>query len=363
LAHIQDGAINLTSFTTRNFLGEQIQCTQCHDHPSNDWKQADFWGINAFFKGVRTREETRETATGAEEYDHTVVFDEPSEAYSKYEKRNAVVGIAFPTFLDGRKISQGTDVDRRESLGKFITDSKDDQFAKAFVNRMWGHFMGRGFTQPVDDFGAHNPPSHPELLDRLANDFRAGGYDVKNLIRWITASEAYNVTSSTTKENEKDETLFSHMMLKPMTPEQLFDSLLVATAAHKAGGDRDTDRNRATWMNQFIFAFANDEAEETTTFQGTIPQALMMMNGPLMERAVGGKSGSYLAKVRDRAMGTRNPPLFMVNRLYLSALGRYPTSSELANTREFLMASPDSLEILEDVFWALLNSNEFVLNH
>jgi hypothetical protein len=363
LAHIQDGAINLTSFTTRNFLGQQIQCTQCHDHPSNDWKQADFWGINAFFKGVRAREETRETATGAEEYDHTVVYDEPSEAYSTYEKRNAIVGIAFPTFLDGRKISQGTDVDRREALGKFITGSKDDQFAKSLVNRMWGHFMGRGFTQPVDDFGAHNPPSHPELLDRLASDFRAGGYDVKNLIRWIAACEAYNLTSSTTKDNEKDETLFSHMMLKPMSPEQLFDSLLVATAAHKAGGDRDTDRTRATWMNQFIFAFANDEAEETTTFQGTIPQALMMMNGPLMGRAVGGKSGSYLAKVRDKAMGTRNPPLYMVNRLYLSALGRYPTSSELTNTREFLMASPDSLEILEDVFWSLLNSNEFVLNH
>jgi hypothetical protein len=363
LAHVQDGAINLTSFTTRIFLGQQIQCTQCHDHPSNDWKQADFWGINAFFKGVRSREETRTDATGAEVYDHTEVFDEPSNAYSTYEKRNAMIGIAFPTFLDGRKISQGTDVDRRLELGKYIIDPKNDQFAKAFVNRMWGHFMGRGFTQPVDDFGAHNPPSHPELLDRLANDLRAGGYNVKNLIRWITASDAYNLTSVTTKDNEKDETLFSHMALKPMSPEQLFDSLLVATAAHKAGGDANTDKLRTAWANQFIFAFANDEAEESSTFQGTIPQALMMMNGELMEKACGGKAGSFLAKVRDKALTTRQPEAYMVKRLYLSALGRYPTSGELARASDFLRSSPDTLNIMEDLFWALLNSNEFVLNH
>lgn len=363
LAHIQDGAINLTSFTTRIFLGQQIQCTQCHDHPSNDWKQADFWGINAFFKGVRSREEMRTTATGAEEYDHTVVYDEPTEAYSTYEKRNAIVGIAYPMFLDGRKISQGTDVDRREALGKFITDKQNDQFAKAFVNRMWGHFMGRGFTQPVDDFGAHNPPSHPELLDKLTSDFKAGGYDIKNLVRWITSSLPYNLTSSSIKDNEKDETLFSHMMLKPMTPEQLFDSLLVATAAHKAGGDANVDRTRRQWLNQFIFAFANDEAEETSSFQGTIPQALMMMNGPLMEKAVGGKPGSYLATVRNDALKTSQPELYMVNRLYLSALSRYPTANELAKTRAYLTSSPDTLEIMEDIFWSLLNSNEFVLNH
>src|SRR5262249_51644330 len=160
----------------------------------------------------------RTDATGAEVLDHLELSDEPTDAYVSFEKRNAYMEIAFPTFLDGRKISQGPDVDRREALGKFITEPDNLQFARAFVNRMWGHFRGRGFVNPVDDFGAHNPPSHPELLDRLAAEFIASGYDIKALIRWITASRAYNLTSVMTRENEKDETLFSHMAMKPMTP-------------------------------------------------------------------------------------------------------------------------------------------------
>jgi hypothetical protein len=365
LAHMNDDAVNLTSITARAFLGQQIQCTQCHDHPSNDWKQADFWGINAFFKGVRAEEVERVDASGGTVYDHTELADEPTDAFSTYEKRNAVVGIAFPMFLDGRKISQGTDVVRREALGRFITEAENLQFARAYVNRVWGLLMGRGIVQPVDDFGDHNPPTHPELLDRLAEDFRAGGYDTKALVRWITASRAYNLSSVMLKENEKDDTLFSHMQVKPMTPEQLFDSLLVATEAHKAGSDADTDRRRDQWLRQFVFAFGNDEAEEGTSFQGTIPQALMMMNGELMARATGGQRGSFLAKLRDQAMSQRRarPEAYMVNGMYLAALARYPSPGELNRASAFLTSGPDTLEILEDLFWSLLNANEFILNH
>ena len=218
LAHMPDGAVNLTSITTRVFLGQQIQCTQCHDHPSNDWKQGDFWGINAFYKGLKREEVRTADAAGREVVDHVELSDMPSDKYSSYERRDARLGIAFPTFLDGRKISQNADVNRREELGKFITESKNDSFAQAFVNRMWGHFFGRGFVNPVDDFGTHNPPSHPELLAKLGEKFKESGYDSKALIRWIMNSEAYNLTSAATKENEKDETLFTHMNLKPMTP-------------------------------------------------------------------------------------------------------------------------------------------------
>src|SRR5262249_34941480 len=188
ISHLEGGAVPLTSVTTRVFLGQQIQCTQCHDHPSNDWKQGDFWGINAFFKGVRAEDVRRVDPDGAEVYDHTDLSDEPTDAYATFEKRNAIVGVAFPRFLDGRKISQGADVDRRVELGKFIADPKNENFATAFVNRMWGHFLGRGFVNPVDDFGAHNPPSHPELLDALGKQFADGGYDIKALIRWIMNS-------------------------------------------------------------------------------------------------------------------------------------------------------------------------------
>ena len=363
LAHMPDGAVNLTSVTTRVFLGQQIQCTQCHDHPSNDWKQADFWGINAFYLGLKKKDVRVADAAGTEVYNHTLLTDEPTDKFANFERRDARLGIAFPTFLDGRKISQQKDVDRREVLARMITEPSNENFARAFVNRTWGHFLGRGFVNPIDDFGSHNPASHPELLARLADDFRAGGYDIKSLIRWIMNSDAYQLTSSATKDNEKDETLFSHMTMKPMTPEQLFDSLIVATAAHKAGGD-DTSKNRDQWLGQFVFAFANDEGEEGSSFQGTIPQALMMMNGELMEKAVGGRSGSFLADLLERshlqAKGATDA--FVINQLYLAALSRGPTRTELGKARTYLSNYDDTICVMADMFWALLNSNEFVLN-
>jgi hypothetical protein len=364
LAHLEFEAVPLTSKTTRLFLGQQVQCTQCHDHPSNDWKQGDFWGINAFFKGIRTENVTRPNDTGGRVYDHTELRDEPTEAYARFDKRNGMVGIAFPRFLDGRKISQGTDVVRRAELAKLIADPKNEAMSRAFVNRMWAHFVGRGFVNPVDDFGPHNPPSLPEVLDRLAQDFRESGYDVKKLCRWIAATQAYQLSSIRTKGSEKDEGLFASMPLRPMTPEQLFDSLLTATSAHKAGAVDDGNRRRDAWLSQFIFAFANDEAEESTSFQGTIPQALMMMNGELMQEALSGKPGSFLCEVVEHTSHLgRSPDAYMVESIYLAALSRRPTARELNQAGEYLHNFPDSLQVLQDLFWALLNSNEFILIH
>jgi hypothetical protein len=366
LAHLEFGAVPLTSKTTRLFLGQQIQCTQCHDHPTNDWKQADFWGINAFFKGVRGQPVTKPNNTGGEVYDHTELQDNPTDAYVSFDKRNGMVGIAFPRFLDGRKISQGTDVVRRAELAKLIADPKNEALSKAFVNRMWARFLGRGFVHPVDDFGPHNQPSHPEVLDRLAKDFRDSGYDVKQLCRWITATQAYQLSSISNKAkgSEKDDSLFASMPLRPMSPEQLFDSLLTATQAHKAGSADEGNRRRDAWLRQFIFAFANDEAEESTSFQGTIPQALMMMNGELMQQALSGKPGSFLAEVCDHASHLgRSPESNMVDSIYLAALSRRPSAKELNQAREYLHNFPDSLQVLQDLFWALLNSNEFILIH
>ncbi|MCA1685049.1 MAG: DUF1553 domain-containing protein, partial [Planctomycetia bacterium] len=282
--------------------------------------------------------------------------------FAQFDRRNGLVGIAFPRYIDGRKISQGTDVDRRTELGKFMADPKNKDLARAFVNRMWGHLLGRGFVHPVDDFGAHNPPSHPELLDKLADDFQKSQYDVKALVRWIVNSQTYQLSSVMIKQNEKDETLFSHMALKPMTPEQLFDSLLMATQAHKAGGDSNANGKRDQWLKQFVIAFANDEGEEGSSFQGTIPQALMMMNGDLMKSATQGKAGSFLADLQADAIRRPSPPAYMVNHLYLAALSRYPTKAEMANASHFVNSYPDTLYVLQDLFWALLNCNEFVLN-
>jgi hypothetical protein len=364
LAHLEFDAVPLTSRTTRLFLGQQIQCTQCHDHPSNEWKQGDFWSINAFFKGLKTEDKTAVNATGLEAYDHTELRDEPTDTYVRFDKRNGMVGIAFPRFLDGRKISQGTDVIRRIELGKLIVDPKSDYLARAFVNRMWAHFTGRGFVNPVDDIGPHNTPSHPELLDKLAQEFHASGYDVKQLIRWIMASRPYNATSQRAKAGEKDDGQFSTMQLRPMSPEQLFDSLLSATSAHHAGNGIQGDQKRDAWLRQFLFAFGNDEGDEATSFQGTIPQALMMMNGELMQNALSGKPGSFLEDCIEQAQRqAHSPATYLVNQIYLAALSRYPTQKEAQRASIYLGSSPDSLHVLQDLFWALLNSNEFILIH
>jgi hypothetical protein len=364
LAHLEFDAVPLTSRTTRLFLGQQIQCTQCHDHPSNDWKQIDFWGINAFFKGMRATQVRKPDATGMDAYDHTELTDEPTDSYVTFDRRNGLVGVAFPRFLDGRKISQGTDVIRRAELGKLIADPNNEALAKAFVNRMWAHFLGRGIVHPVDDFGPHNPPSHPQLLDNLSREFQQSGYDVKKLCRWIMLSHAYQLTSVKSRANGQDEALFASMQLKPMTPEQLFDSLITATSAHRGGvGDEDHKR-RDAWLKQFLFAFANDESEESTSFQGTIPQALMMMNGELMQQALSAKPGSFLGQLFAEAQGqSRSPESYMLDSLYLAALGRHPSAKEMSQARQYLLSSPDTQCIFEDLFWALLNSNEFILNH
>jgi Protein of unknown function (DUF1553)/Protein of unknown function (DUF1549) len=374
LAHLEFDAVPLTSRTTRLFLGQQIQCTQCHDHPQNDWKQLDFWGINAFFRGMRADNVTRPSATGQEAYDHTDLSDMPTESYARFDRRDGMVGIAFPRFLDGRKISQGTDVIRRTELGKLISDPNNEAMAKAFVNRTWAHFLGRGFVEPVDDIGPHNPVSHPELLDQLAREFKESGYSVKKLCRWIANSRAYQQSSvkgspsgkkarGKARASDNDEGLFAQMQLKPMTPEQLFDSLLTATRAHRGGSGDEDNKKRDAWLRQFLFTFANDEAEESTNFQGTIPQALMMMNGEMMQAALSGKPGSFLGDVCEQAAHSRSAEAFMVDSIYLAALSRHPTENETAQARRYLGSFPDSLQVLQDLFWALLNSNEFVLVH
>jgi len=367
LAHLEAEAVPLTARTTRLFLGQQIQCTQCHDHPNNDWKQSDFWGINAFFRGIKAEDRRATNAAGMEAYDHTELHDEPTEATARFEKRNGMMGVAFPTFLNGVKAARGPGAIRRVELGRLIVDPKSDLLPRAMANRMWAQFLGRGFVNPVDDIGPHNVPSNPAVLDKLASAFRDDGYHVKQMIRWIMTSRAYQATSlqpgSPSRGADPDDGLFNVMQLRPMTPEQLFDSLLTATTAHKTAGGRD-DAKRDAWLRQFLFAFGNDEGDEATSFQGTIPQSLMMMNGELMKDALSGKPGSFLADVLEQSQRqSREPALYMVDQIYLAALSRPPTTKERHSAIQYLQAYPDSLQVLQDLFWALLNSNEFILIH
>jgi hypothetical protein len=363
IAHLESEAVPLTSRSTRLFLGRQLQCVQCHDHPQNDWKQADFWGINAFYRGLKVEEIRAADAAGLERVDHVELSDVPTGAFARFDRRNGMMGVAFPKFIDGRKVPDPDHALRRVELGKLIVDPETKMLSQAMVNRTWAHFMGRGFVNPIDDIGPHNPPALEEVFKKLTDEFQANGRDVKQLIRWITASAAYQASSlRPVKKAQPEDELFSIMALRPMSPEQLFDSLLTATAAHRPGSGRE-DARRESWLRQFLFTFGNDEEDETTSFQGTIPQSLMMMNGELMRDALSGKPGSFLADAVDQARRSRRPAAFMVDQLYMAALSRRPSTAESTAAVRYLESYPDAMPFLQDLFWALLNSNEFILIH
>jgi hypothetical protein len=360
---MQEGRFNMvpvTARTTRLFLGIQTQCTQCHDHPFNPAKQLNFWGINAFFRQVNRK---GDMPRRNREPPVLELVDDPSLDASGlvfYENRRGAVWSTKPYFfLDGVRLSVPK-VNRREKLAELITGS--DYFARAYVNRTWQHFFGRGFTNPVDDFGEHNPPSHPELLDTLAAGFARSGYDSKELIRWICNSNAYSLSSVANKTNASAEAepFFSRMLLKSMTPEQLFESLVVATQAEMFESKEARDKLRKTWLKELTTSFGDDEGNEAT-FNGTVVQALMLMNGGQLNNALSSK-GHVVNLVKRGGSATA-----ILDYLYLAALNRRPSPAEAARILKIYRAAPvkhpDGLSFWQDVFWALLNSNEFILNH
>ncbi|QDT93908.1 DUF1549 domain-containing protein [Gimesia algae] len=369
LAQMQnnDEAVQVTAATTRLFLGIQVQCTQCHNHPFNDWKQNQFWEYNSFFRQMRRinhRKTDPKTGRQIDDYSEVVATGFNGPVY--YEKRSGLMQVAYPIFED-QKVDPQSGVERRKEFSKLIVQGDKPLIATAIVNRMWGYFMGYGFTRPVDDMGPHNPASHPELLNKMAEELVKKDYDLKQLARWICNTEAYNLTSQFSRNNEIDspergETpLFSHMYIKNMTAEQLYDSLIVATGAHKSGQSNweRAEEQRRQWMGQFMVAFDNDSGDDSTTFNGTIPQALMMMNGDLTKNAISAERGSYL----NQLLTEKGNDQVKIRKLFLSTLSRYPDRREINSAQRLISGTPNKLAAYQDLYWALLNSNEFVFNH
>lgn len=361
--------VEATAKVTKVLLGMQVQCTQCHDHPFNDWKQNQFWEFNSFLQQAwRVDHQKYDAQSGQMVDDYSELTYRDFDGPVFYEMRNGLKKVAYPNYLG--KAFEEKGLNRRELLGRQMAYEDDQQtVAKAMVNRMWGHFMGYGFTRPIDDIGPHNTPSHPELMARLSEEFVKSGYDIKQLIRWICNSEPYQLTSQFNSGNDFDNPaagevpLFSHMYVKTLSAEQLYDSLLVATNAHKGGAVnfQESEAQRERWLQDYLRIFGGNEGDEPTLFSGSIPQALLMMNGPLVESAISAEPGSYLNTVlsssRLRSDATR------VQALFISALGRVPTGFERNRLGKMMAQHPDKLNAYQDLYWALLNSNEFILNH
>ncbi|NUN50830.1 MAG: DUF1553 domain-containing protein [Candidatus Brocadiae bacterium] len=368
---------------SRNFLGVQINCAQCHDSKVNDWKMKDFWGVAAFFARTRVRRvidpETKQP-TGVFE-----IVDLPTGEAAIPETKPAQV--VEPTYLEGkvlhrpggppkfREVNPGKNpdrafiagprdgVERRKEFANWLVADDNKWFAKAAVNWYWGQFTGVGLVDPLDDLDVTNPPSIPPALDHLTKEFRESGYDLKRLIRVICSSRAYQRSSKPTPANAKDERFYSHRKLGHLTPDQMFYSLMSVTGLENAlarGQDRDAlEAAKNRFLAGFVFLFGNDEGESGDTFNGTIPQALLLMNNPQIQNGLKIGPASALGKILQKF----ETPEARVEEMYLTALGRFPTDTEKAYFVSVIGKYQNSKVIYEDLYWALVNSSEFQFNH
>ena len=216
--------VDLAAQTSRLFLGLPMQCAQCHDHKTEAWYQEDFYGLAAFFANTRLERIYEEEEDGGRR-----VVDRILKNISTGSVRIPGTHERIPpSFLDGKQ-PKTRPTKQRYALSEWITAKDNPYFCHAIVNRIWAHFMGRGFVEPLDGFGEEYPPSHPKLLDWLAEDFMIHGYDLRYLMRTILNTKAYQRTSETNKSNQYDDLYYSHAYVKPLTAEQFFYSMLEST--------------------------------------------------------------------------------------------------------------------------------------
>ena len=329
---------NFAASVSRVFLGVRLECAQCHDHPFASWKREQFWGLAAFFAAVPSQQ--TETSISASR------DAAPLRELTIPGTKNVVKA----GHLDGSSPAWRPRADSREILADWITAPKNPYFARAVVNRVWARFFGVGLVEPIDDLGADNASEFGGLLDELAVQFRSHDYNLKYLIRVMTATRAYNLSSVADPAASTTPT-FNFMPVRGLSARQLFDSLVQAT-----GADAAEARSR------FLDLFANRE-ERSTEARTSILQALTMMNGDYIARATSLETGDVLGAVANAPFLDTSG---RIETLYLATLTRRPNPEELALLVGYVdrpQGADDRAKALSNVFWALLNGPEFYLNH
>jgi hypothetical protein len=360
----------ITDSVTKLFLGVQLQCAQCHNHPFTSWKQTEYWGMAAFFLKVRPDIPRPPMQLNGASAGVTEVANLPrGKRFGLPESAK----IVPPKFLGGGQPAVETGEPLRPVLAAWLVSPENPYFSRAMVNRTWAQLFGRGIVHPVDDMSDANPPSHPQLLTDLAEQFAAGGFDVKYLTRAICNSKAYQRTSRPSGSNaEAASELLARMPVKVLTPEQLFDSLTRVLGGPnpngpggppgKAKADAGGMVNKAlaskfgfTPRTQFVLFFRGDGGEpDPTEYQAGIPQALRLMNAPQLNNAA-----AFSPLVR-----AGRPPAQVAEQLYLATLSRRPTPRERDRVAAYVARQAgEPRQAYADVLWALLNSSEFATNH
>ncbi len=374
IAHLNNDATPATAVCSKIFLGRQVHCNQCHNNPYDKTKQLAFWELNSFFQQTTSvYRQRRDPNTGRLLSGFTELVTHDAGGPTYFETQTGLMQVAYPRY-NGKDVDSSPETNRRVELARLMTTGEQPQLAAAFINRMWEHFFGIGFTRSVDDMGPHDPASHPELLASLSEQFMRSGYDVKQLVRWICLSEPYQLSSRFSEANRNDDPTmgdlpaFSRMYVKSMTAEQTYDSFLTATKAHQVGAVDWTqaERNRQQWLRQFVVAFHTDENDEKMAFEGSVGNALSLMNGPLINKALDTSAGSFLGEI----VRQKSPDTEKIRLLCLATLSRTPSPSEFSSMKKMLRESSVPVdgrlrvnEAYQDLFWALLNSNEFASVH
>jgi hypothetical protein len=355
---------NLAAAASRVFLGVRLECAQCHDHPFATWKRDQFWNLAAFFSGVKRGGPGEFVVPGREDASaHEIAIPNTNRK-------------APARYLDGKEPTWQAGVGARETLAQWITRPDNPYFARATVNRLWAYFFGSGLVEPVDEMiGAENSSHFPELLDDLARAFVEAKFDLRFLIQAIVSSRAYQLSSRFAGDgaNPDQLRLFARMPVRGLSPEQLFDSVAKATGHQEDGTNLPPGLVAVGPQNaraEFLAHFAAT-GDKPTEKQTSILQALSLMNGQMVADATSVDKSILLSGVLDAPFLNANG---VIEVLYLAALSRRPTDKEAQRVSRFLTeqmhsASNDSEreklrnQALADVFWTLLNSGEFLLNH
>jgi hypothetical protein len=338
------------------FLGMQLHCAQCHDHPFADWSQKDFWGLAAFFARVKARD-----ARGMGMMDARFRLVDADEGDVRLPDSSEVVPPKFP---GGEAATDSDRQSRRVQLAIWMTSSDNPFFARAAANWAWTHMFGRGLVESLDDAVAVKSTPQSQLLDELAKHFTASGYNLKELWRTLASTRAYQLAGG--REDAKAADEFAQMRAKPLTPEQLFDSFVLLAPSNPAGGAVRT-ASMANSLDEdpvrmeFVRNMRAPPGSATEYRAGTL-QALMLMNGQVAAGVSSQDASNVLGAIVAPFMNDQE----RVESLFLATLSRPPDDEERQACVAMLAdckTDTDRNRALSDVLWALLNSTEFAFNH
>lgn len=345
----------LTENVAQIFMGTRIQCAQCHNHPFDRWTMDDYYGFASFFTQVRRKP--------GEDPTEQIIFDGGGDINHPVTNQTAP-----PTYL-GDGLADTKDMTRREAVAAWLTKPGNPWFAKNSANIIWSHFFGIGIVDPVDDVRISNPATNPELLADLGKKFTEYNFDMKKLVRDICTSRTYQLSTQTNATNEADLTNFSHSLIRRMRAEVLLDTLAQVTETPNKFkglpiGSRAVNIADGNTSTYFLTTFGRATRATVCScevkMEPNLSQALHLLNGDAVSNRI------TQGKVVQTMLDDKKSPEEIVKNLYLRSLSREPNDAETSKLNNTLAAAKDPDEtrmILEDIFWALLNSKEYLFNH